>query len=212
MRSTATLLPRIRTRADLEEGLAFLTARDARLKRAAALTGELPLRLRKPGFAGLMQIMVSQQVSTASAAAIWRRVEARFGAPAPESVLACTEDELRALGLSRPKARYARAFAEHAADGRLNLAALARKEDEAAIAHLQAVPGIGRWTAEIYLLFCLGRPDVLPVGDLALQTSFQRLAGLNARPAAEEFAAHGAAWAPWRGVAARLLWAYYRVA
>ncbi len=157
-----------------------------------------------------MQIMVSQQVSTASAEAIWRRVEARFGTPTPGAVLSCAEEELRALGLSRPKARYARAFAEHAVDGRLNLAALARMDDEAAIAQLLGVPGIGRWTAEIYLLFCLGRPDVLPAQDLALQTAFARLAGLSARPRPEEFAAEGASWAPWRGVAARLLWAYYR--
>ncbi|MFP4004792.1 MAG: DNA-3-methyladenine glycosylase family protein [Alphaproteobacteria bacterium] len=203
--------PRIRTRADLEAGLAFLTGRDERLARAAELAGELPLRLRRPGFAGLMRIMISQQVSTASAEAIWRRVEARFNALAPKDVLASTEEELRALGLSRPKAAYARAFAEHAADGRLNLAAVARMDDEAAIEHMQAVPGIGRWTAEIYLLFCLGRPDVLPSGDLALQTAFAHLAGLPARPGPDTFAAEAAAWAPWRGVAARLLWAYYRL-
>lgn len=208
MTTTAT---RIRTRADLNTGLAFLTSRDPHLKQAADLTGGPPLRLRKPGFAGLMQIMVSQQVSTASADAIWRRVEARFGAPSPEVILTCAEEDLRALGLSRPKMRYARAFAEHAADGRLNLAAVARMADDEAIAHLQAVPGIGRWTAEIYLLFCLGRPDILPAGDLALQTAFQRLAGLESRPTPDEFAGHGERWAPWRGVAARLLWAYYRL-
>jgi len=194
----------------LAEALGALAARDPDLARAAAVAGPLPDRRRSPGFATLAKIVVQQQLSLASAAAIWGRLEAAARPVAPAAILALDDDALRRIGLSARKAEYCRALAAEIVEGRLDLAGLAALDDEAAVAALVRVKGIGRWTAEIYLLFALDRRDIWPAGDLALRVAIQRLKGLAARPDGPAMAALADPWRPWRGVAARLLWHYYR--
>ena len=164
---------------------------------------------REPGFATLVLIILEQQVSLASARAAFARLEARLGAVTPAGLLGLDDAALRADGLSRQKARYCRAAARAVADESLPLAGLGTLTDDEARARLEAVVGIGRWTADIYLLSALGRRDVWPVGDLALITAVQRIKGLAGRPGAEEMRAIAAPWRPWRAVAARLLWHEY---
>lgn len=192
---------------DVAEGAEWLSRHDPRFAGALALTGQLPLRRKEGGFHQLLSAIVSQQVSVASANAIWERLEAA-GMTSPERVVATTEEELRALGLSRQKARYALALAEAGID----FDALPLLSDEAVIAELVRVPGIGRWTAEIYAMFSLGRPDVFAHADLALQEAARILFELERRPNEREMRQMAETWSPWRAVAARLLWAYYRVA
>lgn len=192
---------------DIAEGMNWLAARDSRFADAYALTGPLPLRRKPEGFAELLSAIVSQQVSVASARAIWARVEAA-GLITPEAVRRASEDDLRACGLSRPKMRYARALAESTID----LAALRDMTNENVIAQLVEIPGIGSWTAEIYAMFSLGRADVFAHNDLALQEGARLLLDLSARPNERQMQAIALDWSPWRAVAARLLWAYYRVA
>ncbi len=192
---------------DIAEGMGWLAARDSRFADAYALTGPLPLRRKPEGFAELLSAIVSQQVSVASARAIWARVEAA-GLITSEAVRCASEDDLRACGLSRPKMRYARALAESTID----LAALRDMPNENVIAQLVEIPGIGRWTAEIYAMFSLGRADVFAHNDLALQEGARLLLDLPARPIERQMQAIALDWSPWRAVAARLLWAYYRVA
>ena len=192
---------------DIAEGLDWLARHDSRFAQAYALTGELPLRRNPEGFAQLMGAIVSQQVSVASARAIWGRVEAA-GLNRPETVRAASDEELRACGLSRPKLRYARALAE--AD--LDFTALRFMPDDQIIAQLIELPGIGPWTAEIYAMFSLGRADVFAHNDLALQESWRLLFSQENRPNERQMRSIAAAWSPWRAVAARLLWAYYHVA
>ncbi|MEM6438297.1 MAG: DNA-3-methyladenine glycosylase 2 family protein [Pseudomonadota bacterium] len=196
----------IETEACVAEGAAWLAEREPRFARALAQTGPPPLRRRPDGYPALLQAIVSQQISVAAARGIQARLDAA-GADTPEGLNALSDEDLRACGLSRPKIRYARALAE--AD--LDYAALRRAPDEDALAALVALPGIGRWTAEIYLLFALGRADVFAPADLALQEAAKTLFDLEDRPAPKPFAHMAEAWSPWRGVAARLLWAYYRV-
>ncbi len=197
----------IETPACVAEGTAWLAAREPRFAHALALTGPLPLRRRPDGFAALLSVIVSQQVSVAAADAIWARL-AQADLTAPERIAAASEEELRACGLSRQKARYVRALAE----ARIDYAALRAAPSEEVIARLVQVPGIGRWTAEIYAMFSLGRADVFAPGDLALQEAARLLFELEKRPSARELARLAEAWSPWRAVAARALWAYYRVA
>ncbi|MCU0912592.1 MAG: DNA-3-methyladenine glycosylase 2 family protein [Rhodobacteraceae bacterium] len=196
----------IETPACVAEGAAWLAAAEPRFAAALALTGPLPLRRSPGGFAALLDAIVAQQVSTASAAAIRGRLAAA-GLVTEDAVAAAGDDTLRACGLSRQKIRYARALAE----ARLPYATLATLPDDAVIATLVALPGIGRWTAEIYAMFALGRSDVFAPGDLALQEAARVLFDLPARPREPAFRAMAEAWSPWRAVAARLLWAYYRV-
>lgn len=196
----------IETEACVAEGAAWLAAREPRFARALSLTGPLPLRRGPDGFRALLDAIVSQQVSVAAGDAILRRLEAA-GFTDPARLAAAADDDLRACGLSRQKARYARALALAGID----FGALRRMPDEDVIATLTAVPGIGRWTAEIYALFALGRADVFAPADLALQESARLLFGLASRPKERPFRAMAEAWSPWRGVAARLLWAYYHV-
>tara|TARA_R110002049_G_scaffold23545_4_gene83412 strand:+ start:5924 stop:6559 length:636 start_codon:yes stop_codon:yes gene_type:complete len=191
--------------ADVAEAAAWLAAAEPRFSHALAQTGPLPLRLRPPGFAALLDIIISQQVSVASADAIRARLAAA-GLTTPAAVTAAGEGGLRAAGLSRPKIRYAIGLAEAGFD----FNALGIKEDAAVLADLVALPGIGPWSAQIYAMFCLGRADVLPSGDLALQESARVLFDLPSRPTPQDLAQMAAAWSPWRSVAARLLFAYYR--
>jgi DNA-3-methyladenine glycosylase II len=191
---------------DVAEGAALLAAREPRFAAALALTGPLPLRRRPDGFETLFSAIVSQQVSTASATAIWNRLAA-LGATDPAGVLAATDEALRAAGLSRQKIAYGRAIASSG----LDFAALRALPDEAIVAELTRIRGIGVWTAEIYAMFSLGRADVFAPGDLALQEAAMRLFELDARPSEKRLREMSLAWSPWRAVAARLLWAYYRV-
>ena len=197
----------IETDADVAEGARHLAAIEPRFAAALELTGPLPLRRRADGFATLFSAIVSQQVSTASATAIWGRLEA-IGATAPEGLLTLTDEALRAAGLSRQKIAYGRAIA--AAD--LDFVALRGLPDAEIVAALTALKGVGAWTAEIYAMFSLGRADVFAPGDLALQDAARRLFDLDTRPSEKALRQMSLAWSPWRSVAARLLWAYYRVA
>lgn len=191
---------------DVVEGAAHLAAVEPRFARALALTGPPPLRRREDGFAALFSAIVSQQVSTAAATAIWTRLEA-LGAHTPEGLLAATDEALRTAGLSRQKIACGRAIA----GAGLDFAALRAMPDAEVVAALVRIRGIGVWTAEIYAMFSLGRADVFAPGDLALQEAAARLFELPARPRERELRAMAEAWSPWRAVAARLLWAYYRV-
>jgi DNA-3-methyladenine glycosylase II len=196
----------IETAADVAEGAEHLARIEPRFGRALELTGPLPLRRRPDGFETLFSAIVSQQVSTAAAAAIWDRLAAA-GAIEPAGLLAATDEALRAAGLSRQKIAYGRAIA----GGGLDFAALRAMPDEAVVAELTRIRGIGVWTAEIYAMFSLGRADVFAPGDLALQDAARMLFELEARPAERVLREMSLAWSPWRSVAARLLWAYYRV-
>lgn len=203
-------MPRlIETEADLEEGLAWLVQAEPRFAPIRARSGPVPLRRAEPGFAGLARAIVSQQVSVASAAAIWARLSASFPVIAAPEILAASEAELRGCGLSGPKIRTLHAIAEAVTAGRLDFAALARAEPEAARALMMDVKGIGPWTADIYLMFHLGHADVFAPGDLALQEAARAGFGLAARPDSRALAAMAEGWSPWRAVAARLLWAHY---
>ena len=186
------------------EGAAWLAARDPRFERALGLVTPLPLRLRSDGFAALVSAICGQQVSVASANAIFGRLDAA-GMTDPQNVLNSSEDDLRALGLSRPKARYVYALAQT----QLDYAALRAMPSDQVISTLVAVPGIGIWTAEIYAMFSLGRADVFAPGDLALQEGARQLFDLPARPTDKALRVMAEDWSPWRSVAARLLWAYY---
>ena len=192
---------------DVAEGAAWLAAADPRLAAALEAHAPLPLRRRADGFPALLGAIVSQQVSVAAARAILARLEAA-GLTSPEAVLLVAEDDLRAAGLSRQKARYARALAE----ARIDYAALRAAPTAEVVRTLTAVPGIGVWTAEIYAMFSLGHADVFAPGDLALQEGARLLLGLPERPKERALREMSLLWSPWRSVAARLLWDYYAAA
>lgn len=197
----------IETEACVAEGADWLARTEPRFAHALTLTGPLPLRRRPDGFAQLLSAIVSQQVSVASARAIWAKLETA-GAVTPEAVLTRGEDGLRDLGLSRQKARYACALAEAGID----YDALRHAHTDEVVKTLTAVTGIGVWTAEIYAMFSLGRADVFAPGDLALQEGARILFDLPDRPGEKPLRVMAEAWSPWRSVAARALWAYYHVA
>lgn len=196
----------------LRKALDHLAAGDADLARAIRLVGPPPPRRRPPGFASLLWIIVGQQVSTASADAIWRKLCADGAPPTAAGFRALADAQLRAAGFSRAKMVYGRDLAASILEGRLDVDALGAMTDEEAIVRLTAIRGLGRWSAEIYLLSCLCRPDVLPADDLALLTAAQHVKRLAARPTAAALRAMAEPWRPWRSVAARLLWHYYRPA
>jgi DNA-3-methyladenine glycosylase II len=200
----------IDTEADIAAGLAALIAADPRLAEVAAIAGPLPLRRRPGGFAGIAGIVISQQLSTASAAAIWGRLAAAYDPFTPQRLLKARADRLAGLGLSRPKIRAIKEIARAIVGGTLDCDVLPQMEPDAAHAALCAVHGVGPWTADIYLLFCLGHADAWPAGDLALQEGARLAFGLPERPNAKKTIVLAQPWRPWRGVAARLLWAYYR--
>ncbi|MFP4044854.1 MAG: DNA-3-methyladenine glycosylase family protein [Rhodosalinus sp.] len=197
----------IETEACVAEGAEWLAQTEPRFACALELTGPLPLRRRPDGFDQLLGAIVSQQVSVAAARAIWGRMEAA-GLTAPAAILGADDEALRAAGLSRQKIRYARALATAGID----YAALRETPTEEVVKRLTEVPGIGVWTAEIYAMFSLGRADVFAPGDLALQESARMLFALPERPKERALREMAGAWSPWRAVAARALWAYYRVA
>ena len=202
---------RLDSDAAMEQALAELGAADPVMARLVAQGARPDLRKREPGFAALAWIVVGQQVSTASATAIWTRVQERLGSVTAETVAAADDALLKSAGLSAPKIRTLRALAEAVVGGTLPLDALADRPADETHAALTAVKGIGPWTADIYLLFCLGHPDAFPAGDLAVQEAARLAYRLDARPTAKALEAMAEAWRPWRGAAARVLWAYYRI-
>ncbi len=186
-----------------------LAARDPDLARIVAAHGLPPLWEREPGFATLVYIILEQQVSLASAKAAYDRLRLALGAITPDNFLTFNDSELKAIGFSRQKTLYARLLAQAILDRQLDLEALPNLPDDEVRATLKQRKGIGDWTADIYLLMALGRPDIWPKGDLALLVAVQRLKQLPARPTADEFALLGESWKPVRAVAARLLWHFY---
>ena len=195
---------RIVTPEDVAEGAEWLAANCPRMAHAYGLTGPLPLRRNPDGFAQLLRAIVSQQVSVASARAIWRRLQAA-GMVVPETILAAQIDDLRALGLSRQKATYAHALA----DAGIDFEALRTAPTQQVVDRLVQVKGVGVWTAEIYAMFSLGHADVFAPGDLALQEAARLLYSLPERPKERALRDMAQRWSPWRAVAARLLWEYY---
>jgi DNA-3-methyladenine glycosylase II len=205
--------PLIDSEQALAEAAARLRALDPEIvDRLMEIGGATPLRRQEPGFAGLVRIIVAQQVSTASANAIFKRVEAILAPLTAETVLAANDEKLRACGLSLPKMRAMRALAQAVAQDGLDLIALGALVAEDAHRALVAVKGIGPWTADVFLLFCLGHPDAFPGGDIALQEAAKLALGLKQRPDARQLEEIAERWRPLRGIAARMLWAYYRAA
>jgi DNA-3-methyladenine glycosylase II len=200
----------IHTEADLDSALAALLATDPRWQQALASAGRPPLRRRPDGFAGLAAIVVSQQLSTASAKAIWGRLESTLAPLDHETVRRARTAKLARAGLSAAKIRTLKAIARAIHRGELDLAGLTALPADEAHGRLVAIHGIGPWTADIYLLFCLGHADAWPAGDLALQEAARLLFALRARPSSRDMGPLAEAWRPWRGAAAYLLWTYYR--
>lgn len=194
---------------DIAAGLDALCAADPRLEKVRAMAGEVPLRLSEPGFRSLASIVVSQQVSRTSADVIFGRLTRLLDPLTHEAVLAAGEEVFREAGLSRPKQRGLLAVAQAVADG-LDLHHLCTLDAGEAIAALTRVPGIGPWTAEVYLLFAAGHPDIFPARDVALQSAVGHALGIEPRPPEKALIAIAESWSPWRGVASRLFWAYYR--
>ncbi|TNC09337.1 DNA-3-methyladenine glycosylase 2 family protein [Methylobacterium terricola] len=204
--------PLLDSEAALRAGTAALALLDPVIARLVAEGAEPVLRKRAPGFEGLASIVVGQQISTASAAAIWARLTARLPDLTATALAAAPDETLREAGLSAPKIRTLRAAAQAVIDGVLPLDDLHAIPADEAHRRMVAVHGIGPWTADVYLLFCLGHPDAFPAGDLALQEAARLADGRETRPNAAALTARAEAWRPWRGVAATVLWAYYRVA
>jgi DNA-3-methyladenine glycosylase II len=200
----------IDTAHDIAEAVRALALAEPRFAAIAASTGLPPVRRRTGGFAGLLRIVIDQQISLAAGAAIWKRLEDCLAPFEATRLLAASDEQLRACGLSAGKVRTLRAVSTAAAAGSLDFERLGTLPDDEASAMLTAVHGIGPWTADIYLLTCLGRTDVWPVGDLALQAAAAAAFGLPDRPTAARLQQLGEPWRPWRAVAARLLWAHYR--
>jgi DNA-3-methyladenine glycosylase II len=197
------------THAALELGVRALAQRDPVLADLVRRHGPPPLWARRPGFATLVQIILEQQVSLAAARTIYRRLCGELGGSTPDRVAAGGVPRLRALGLTRQKAAYVHGLAMAALDGSFDSGAIARAPEAEARQALIALPGIGPWTVDIYFLMALRRPDVWPQGDLALAEAMHRVYQLSRRPDAEEQRARAGLWAPWRSVAARMLWQSY---
>lgn len=188
-------------------------ARDCHIMKAAhAYVGVPEWRTRQGDYAGLARIIAYQQLSTKAAGTIWGRVEAMLGKVTPASVLATDIDALRACGMSRPKISHIRSIATAVEDGSLNFRRVARKSDDAAREELVAVKGIGPWTADVYLMFCLGRWDVFPHADIGLSEAYRMISGERKRHPPKKFLRTGEKWRPYRGVAAHMLWAYINAA
>ena len=196
------------TKANIEIGLDFLAERDDDLAKLYRRYGVPPLWSREPGFATLVQIVLEQQVSLASARAVFTRLNDAVPVLTPGSFLALGED-LKRFGFSRQKARYCRELAQRVNEGLLDLKSLEQLDDDSVRKRLTEVRGIGRWTAEIYLLMALNRPDAWPAGDLAVAKAVQQIKGLKEVPQGGELEEISEGWRPWRALAARLLWQHY---
>lgn len=201
---------RLETEADIDRGLTHLLRIDPRLQDVLAVAGRPPLRRRPAGFPGLVATMIGQQLSTASANAIWSRLAAAYDPFVPEALRRARIARLKQVGLSEAKIRSLKALATALASGALDLEMLADMDADEAHRALVAHHGIGPWTADSYLLFCLGHADAWPAGDLALREALRLAFALAERPSIKEMHAIAESWRPWRGVAAFLLWSYYR--
>ena len=201
----------IRCEEDLEWHMKSLAQEHPVFAPLVAEAGNIPIRWLDSGFKGLVWVVTGQQISVAAGRAIFSRLETALGEITPHSVAEASDDTLRAAGFSAPKIRTLRALQQTALDGSLDLLALEQQRAEEAVTALCAIKGIGPWTAEVYLLFAAGHPDIFPAADLALQEAARLAFALETRPATRELRAMSDAWAPWRSAAARLLWAYYRV-
>jgi DNA-3-methyladenine glycosylase II len=201
----------LNTQTDLEEAVHALVKLDPRLRPVLELTGMPALRRREPGFAGLAAIVCGQQLSVKSAAAIWGRLAAAFDPLHHDAVRRARADRLGRLGLSAAKIKTLKNLARELASERLNLDVLAEEDADAAHHTLTALPGIGPWTADVYLLFCLGHGDAWPAGDLAVQEAVKIGLGLKSRPTPKQMVPLAEPWRPLRGAAAHLWWAYYMV-
>ena len=204
------MVSHIHTETDLDLGLAALTQAEPRFAALIAEAGRPPLRRRSDGFAGLASTVVAQQLSVASAGAIWGRLAAAFDPLEPAAIIRARKERLARIGLSAPKIRALKEIARAIVGEKLALATLGELAAEDAHAALTAVHGIGPWTADIYLLGCLGHADAWPAGDLALQEAARVAFGLKTRPTTKEMLPLAEPWRPWRAVAARVLWTYYR--
>ncbi|MBP1845266.1 DNA-3-methyladenine glycosylase II [Rhizobium petrolearium] len=202
------LMDIIRDHSDIEAGLDALVRLDPRLEAIVEASGPVPLRLSRPGFEGLASIIVSQMVSRASAEAIWRRITA-VGPVTAADYAALSPDVVATFGLSRVKAATLLNLSTAISEGRFDLDTIGEFETAEAIRRITALPGIGPWTAEVYLMFSSGHRDIFPAGDVALQAAVAHAFGLEARPLAKNLASMAELWSPWRSVAARLFWAYY---
>jgi len=200
----------LNSQSDLEDAIRALLKQDPRLRPVFDVAGMPALRRREPGFAGLAHIVCGQQLSTASAAAIWGRLSAAFEPLDHDSLRRARPDRLGRLGLSAAKIRTLKNLAREIAAERVNLDVLANEDADAAHHTLVSLHGIGPWTADVYLLFCLGHGDAWPAGDLAVQEAVKTGLGLKARPTAKEMAPLAEPWRPMRGAAAHLWWSYYR--
>jgi DNA-3-methyladenine glycosylase II len=210
-RSRGSLLTSsIVTPQNLNDAIDQLVACEPRFGSIVERHGPPSLRLVDNALPSLLRIVVEQLISLKAAEAIWNRLHMNVGGLTSHAIMAAGIDGIRAQGTTMAKARCLVALAEAAHSGALDFTALARLPDDEARARLIALPGIGPWTADIYLLAALGRADACPAGDLALQMALKHLFGLDERPDAKGFLAHAAAWRPWRAVAARLLWSHYR--
>jgi DNA-3-methyladenine glycosylase II len=200
----------LNTQTDLEDAIRALVKQDPRLKPILDITGMPALRRREPGFVGLAHIVCGQQLSTASASAIWARLSAAFEPFDHDAVRRARTDRLGRLGLSAAKIKTLKHLARELAAERLNLDALAEEDADAAHHTLTTLPGVGPWTADVYLLFCLGHGDAWPAGDLAVQEAVRIGLKLKARPTEKQMAPLAEPWRPMRGAAAHLWWSYYR--
>ena len=207
MRS-ARKIAKLETQSDLTRAIRALVKSDRRLAPVLATAGIPAIRRREPGFEGLARIIVGQQVSTASANAIWERVFGAFDPFHPHALRRATATRLGRLGLSAAKIKTLKLIATEIGSGRLDLESLATLDADTAHAHLMAQHGIGPWTADVYLLFCLGHADAWPAADVAIQEGIRRGLNLDHRPTTKETIALGDAWRPYRGAAAHLWWAY----
>lgn len=204
------LFPSIATHEDVARGVEFLVACEPRFAGVVATHGIPPLRRVENNLPSLLNIITEQLISLKAAAAIWQRLETRLHPFEPSKILAISHDELKQLGLSGAKALCFKAISTAVHRGELSFASLVEMSDHAAREALVSLPGIGPWTADIYVLAALGRADICPSGDLALQMAAQDLFALNERPGPKAFMALAEGWRPWRSVAARLLWSHYR--
>ncbi|NQV57793.1 MAG: DNA-3-methyladenine glycosylase 2 family protein [Rhodospirillales bacterium] len=199
------------TKATFREGAEELAARDADFSRLLKAADLPSLRSRQTGFGSLIKIISGQQVSTAAARAINGRLDQIANPLTPEAFAKLSADDLRTIGFSRQKTSYGQGIAEAVLSGEFSFRKIARMDDEAAIEAMIALKGVGRWTAEVYLLFALRRPDIWPVGDLGIVIGAEGLKKLKGRPDPKQLQKMGEAWRPWRSVAARLLWHYVDV-
>jgi DNA-3-methyladenine glycosylase II len=195
--------------AAIQRDAAHLAGIDPNLRRAAEVAGDFPVRLRPPGYATLIWLILGQQISIAAAKAMFERLTATLGEVTPDGLLGLDDATMRACGFTRMKAEYARGIATAVTEGAFDFDAIAAMDDDEAIAALIALHGIGPWTAENYLMWVLGRPDVFPAGDLALRVGWQNLLGLEKPPSEQELRELAERWAPRRTAASFLIWYFY---